>query len=139
MKSIAWGLVVALVLATISAMTAVLTAQSPAATHHATIQQYCATCHNARLKTGGLSLDAVDLAKVSRDAAVWDSAMHLASSTNQGSPSIIRFLVQHGANLNITNKAGRTQLDAAMRARDKNDETIALLKSLGAELSQAAR
>src|SRR5262245_66577288 len=75
MKSIAWGIVVALVLATISAMTAVLTAQSPAATHHATIQQYCATCHNARLKTGGLSLDAADLTKVSGDAAMWEQVV----------------------------------------------------------------
>src|SRR5262245_3742164 len=75
MKPIAWGVVVALVLATISATTAVLTAQRPAATHYAAIQQYCATCHNARLKTGGLSLEAADLANVSRDAAIWEQVV----------------------------------------------------------------
>jgi hypothetical protein len=37
--------------------------------------------------------------------------------------------------VSIKNKAGRTPLDAALRARDKNDDTIALLKSLGAEVS----
>jgi len=68
-----------------------------------------------------------------------DTALHLAATTNQGSPSIIRFLAQHGANLNIKNRSGRTPLDAAMRARDKNDDTIALLKSLGAEASPAPR
>jgi len=67
-----------------------------------------------------------------------DTAMHLAATTNQGSPSIIRFLAERGANPNIKNKAGRTPLDAALRARDKNDDTIALLKSLGAEASVAA-
>jgi mono/diheme cytochrome c family protein len=33
-----------------------------AATQRATVNQYCVTCHNARLKTAGLLLDQVDLA-----------------------------------------------------------------------------
>jgi ankyrin repeat protein len=70
--------------------------------------------------------------------ATGDTAVHLAATTNQGSPSIIRFLAEHGANLNIKNKAGRTPLDAALRARD-NDETIALLKSPGADASPVPR
>ena len=71
--------------------------------------------------------------------ATGDTAMHLAATTNQGSPSIIRFLAARGANLNVKNKAGRTPLDGALRARDKNDDTIALLKSLGAEASAPPR
>jgi mono/diheme cytochrome c family protein len=36
------------------------------------INKYCVTCHNVRLKTGGLSLDAMDLSHVSADAEVWE-------------------------------------------------------------------
>ena len=43
--------------------------------HRATIEKYCVTCHNARLKTGGLSLDAADLSNVSRDAATWEQVV----------------------------------------------------------------
>ena len=43
--------------------------------YQATIDTYCVTCHNARLKTGGLSLDGVDPANVSRDAAVWEQVV----------------------------------------------------------------
>ena len=71
--------------------------------------------------------------------ATGDTAMHAAASTNHGSPTIIRFLAAHGANLNVKNKAGRTPLDAAMRARDKNDDTIALMRTLGADASAASR
>ena len=45
------------------------------ATYSATIDKYCVTCHNARLKTGGLSLDAADLTQVSRDSAVWEQVV----------------------------------------------------------------
>jgi len=94
--------------------------------------------------TEAAALDAITVAveagiDVNAANATGDTALHLAVTTNQGSPSIIRFLAQHGANLNIANKAGRTPLDAAMRAREKNDETIALLKSLGAAASPAPR
>jgi mono/diheme cytochrome c family protein len=46
--------------------------QSPAATHQATIQQYCVTCHNQRLQTGGLALDGLDIANVRSDAETWE-------------------------------------------------------------------
>jgi hypothetical protein len=49
---------------------------SPAlAAHKATIQQYCETCHNQRLKTGGLALDGVDLANVGAAPAVWEQVV----------------------------------------------------------------
>jgi mono/diheme cytochrome c family protein len=43
-----------------------------AAEHRAELDRYCVTCHNARLKTGGLALDNVDLADVPAGAAVWE-------------------------------------------------------------------
>ena len=57
------------------AMTAVLPAQSPAAAHQATIKQYCVTCHNQRLKTGALVLDALDIANVQPHAETWENVV----------------------------------------------------------------
>jgi len=41
----------------------------------ALLDQYCVTCHNQRAKTGGLSLDALDLNHVSQNAEVWEKVM----------------------------------------------------------------
>ena len=57
------------------ATVAVLPGQSPSAAHQATIQQYCVTCHNQRLKTGGLSLDTFDVANVRSNAETWESVV----------------------------------------------------------------
>jgi mono/diheme cytochrome c family protein len=36
---------------------------------------YCVTCHNARLKTGGLALDGLDPAAAATDAQIWEKAV----------------------------------------------------------------
>ncbi|HUK36189.1 MAG TPA: hypothetical protein VLV86_19870, partial [Vicinamibacterales bacterium] len=43
----------------------------------ALVDKYCVTCHNARLKTGGLVLDkdAVDLTHVADRADVWEKVI----------------------------------------------------------------
>jgi mono/diheme cytochrome c family protein len=38
----------------------------------AVLDRYCMSCHGARLKTAGLSLESLDLHNVARDAAVWE-------------------------------------------------------------------
>src|SRR5262252_1038527 len=68
----------------------VLIAASPAATqtsaaqqadqHRAMLNTYCVTCHNTRLKTGGLALDGGVLDRLSAqaaadDAQVWEKAL----------------------------------------------------------------
>jgi mono/diheme cytochrome c family protein len=40
-----------------------------------TLEKYCATCHNDRAKAGGLSLAAVDPAKVAGHAEVWEKVV----------------------------------------------------------------
>src|SRR5215831_18610190 len=40
-----------------------------------TIDQYCVTCHNARLKTGGLVLETAALDRVSEDPATWEKVV----------------------------------------------------------------
>ena len=37
--------------------------------------EYCVTCHNARLKTGGLALDGLDLARLPEHADVWEKVV----------------------------------------------------------------
>ena len=48
-----------------------------AAQTRATLDRYCVTCHNERLRTGGLDLadTAVDPGHVDRDAAVWEKVV----------------------------------------------------------------
>ena len=43
--------------------------------HRALVTTYCVTCHNARLKTGGLALDGLDLAAAGNDAQIWEKAL----------------------------------------------------------------
>jgi hypothetical protein len=43
--------------------------------HRATLDRYCITCHNERMKTGGLSLDGLDVANVERDADTWEKVV----------------------------------------------------------------
>jgi uncharacterized protein DUF1592/uncharacterized protein DUF1588/uncharacterized protein DUF1587/uncharacterized protein DUF1585/uncharacterized protein DUF1595/cytochrome c len=39
------------------------------------LNQYCVTCHNARLKTGGLTLEGLDADHVAADAALWEKVV----------------------------------------------------------------
>jgi hypothetical protein len=43
--------------------------------HRTTLQQYCVTCHNGRLNTGGLDLDRLDVDHIDRDAEVWEKVV----------------------------------------------------------------
>jgi hypothetical protein len=49
-------------------------AQTPAPPP-ALLRQYCITCHNERLKTGGLTLDSMDFDHVATDAATWEKVV----------------------------------------------------------------
>ena len=44
--------------------------QPNAAAPRAVLDKYCVGCHNARLKTGGLALDQLDLSRLSDHAAI---------------------------------------------------------------------
>ena len=58
-----------------------------AAEHRATLDRYCVTCHNDRLRIAGLTLVAVDLEAVGGDAATWERvARKLRTRTMPPSP-----------------------------------------------------
>jgi mono/diheme cytochrome c family protein len=46
-----------------------------AAPPRATLDTYCVSCHNQRLKTGGLALDTLDLSRVPADAGAWEKVI----------------------------------------------------------------
>ena len=50
---------------------------SPPPVQRAFLDTYCVTCHNQRLKTAGLALDAVDVARPAAGAEAWE---HLAAA-----------------------------------------------------------
>src|ERR1700686_3403876 len=48
---------------------------SDAAPHAATLNKYCITCHNDKARTGGLSLQSVDIAAPDRDPDTWEKVI----------------------------------------------------------------
>jgi mono/diheme cytochrome c family protein len=55
---------------------------SSATQYRAVLDRYCVTCHNEKLKTGGLMLDRPDLANLGGDAKIWETvALKLRSET----------------------------------------------------------
>ena len=77
LKTGALGAVVACTIVSAAAQQPVqpTAASSIVAGHRATLQQYCVTCHNSRLKTGDLALDQLDIADVRRDAESWEKVV----------------------------------------------------------------
>ena len=61
---------------------------SPAA-ERALLDQYCVTCHNEKLKTGGLALDKMDVDHIGDEAEVWEKVvrkLHGRMMPPQGMP-----------------------------------------------------
>jgi hypothetical protein len=50
-------------------------APSPSAAHRDVINRYCVSCHNGRLKTGGLALDTVAAYEVGQHPEVWEKVL----------------------------------------------------------------
>jgi len=58
------------------ALAAGLLQAAPLATsQRALLDKYCVTCHNDKLKTGGISLQSADLAKVPENAELWEKVI----------------------------------------------------------------
>src|ERR1700722_8773712 len=41
----------------------------------ATFQKYCVSCHNARLKTGGIAIDPATAGQAGQDAELWEKVV----------------------------------------------------------------
>src|SRR5438132_13495048 len=69
----------------VSVFPSVLAAQTPAAV----FTQYCVTCHNARLKTGGLVIDPAEADRASTKPELWEKIIRKLRSESMppaGSP-----------------------------------------------------
>ena len=56
----------------------------------ALVNQYCVTCHNDRLKTGGLTLQSLDLTRVPAEAGVWESVVRKVNAGMMPPPGLPR-------------------------------------------------
>ena len=54
------------------------------------ITKYCVTCHNGRMKTAGLTLDALDTAHLGADAAIWEKVARKLRSGAMPPPGVRR-------------------------------------------------
>src|SRR5215510_6938199 len=99
-------------------------AQSPATSSQSQfVDRYCVTCHNDRLKTGGLSLERVDVSRPDAQPEVWEKVVHK-----------LRTGVMPPSNMLQPSKADRlalvtwleTSLDAASAAKPNPGRTETL-------------
>jgi mono/diheme cytochrome c family protein len=71
-----WTVALSLALSTLPA------ASQSAVENKKLLDQYCAGCHNSKLKTANLSVEGLDLGSVGRDAEIWEKVLRKVS-TNQ--------------------------------------------------------
>jgi hypothetical protein len=73
-----------------SAVVAAPQAQTPAEKHRATLDQYCVTCHNDRLKTSNLSLEKLDLSTIGDHPDIWERVVRKLRAGVMPPPDIRR-------------------------------------------------
>jgi mono/diheme cytochrome c family protein len=127
-----------LALVHMQAQTPVATAgQSPAtSSQRQFIDRYCVTCHNDRLKTGGLSLDRADVSRPDAQAEVWEKVVRKLRTGVMPPPNMLQ-----------PPKADRialvtwleTSLDAASAAKPNPGRTETLRRLNRTEYQNAIR
>jgi len=78
MKRFIYASALMLLIASVAALLNRAVGQTPAAgsdPHRAMLNTYCIGCHNARLKTGGLALDGLDIQAAADNAQIWEKAL----------------------------------------------------------------
>jgi mono/diheme cytochrome c family protein len=64
-------------------------AQAPQpSAQRATLEKYCVTCHNARLRTASLLLDQADLDHPETSAAIWEKVLHKLRAREMPPPGV---------------------------------------------------
>jgi len=72
---------------------------SPTASQRQFLDRYCASCHNDRLKTGGLSLGQVDLSKPGAQPEIWEKvlrklSLHHRAELRSAGPMLVKALLR---------------------------------------------
>ena len=113
-----------------------ITSASQPADHRAVLNRYCVTCHNQRLKTGGLTLDTLDVANASANADVWEKViqkLRLQTMPPSGLPRPDR------ATYDALAASIETAIDRAAAARPNPGRTEAVHRLNRAEYQNAVR
>ena len=101
----------------------------------ATVNQYCISCHSARLKTGGLVLEGLDLTNVGANAALWEKVATKLRTEEMPPAGLKR--PDHATYVQITGQL-EAALDAAAAAHP-NPGRVAVHRLNRAEYSAAVR
>ncbi len=110
---------------------------SPHATsRRALIDGYCVSCHNGKLKSGGLALDAMDTADVGRGADTWEKVARKLRAGMMPPPGQRR---PDAAALNAFVTSLETELDRAAAANPNPGRTETLHRLNRAEYRNAVR
>src|SRR5262245_19624506 len=80
------------------------------------LNQYCVGCHSAKLKTGGLSLEAIDPEHVSGHADVWEKVARKLRNGDMPPPRLPR---PDAATYHVVTAELEASLDAAAAAQRK--------------------
>ncbi len=111
---------------------------APASTapHKATLDRYCAGCHNDRAKTAGLSLEGTDLARVGAHGETWEKVVRKLRSRMMPPAGMPR---PDDATYDGLVAYLETSLDAAAAARPNPGRTPTLRRLNRAEYQNAIR
>src|SRR3954468_13684909 len=108
----------------------------PATAHTAFITRNCESCHNDRLKRGGLSLDAPLVEDVGRKAEVWEKVLRKIRARQMPPPGLPR---PDEATYNAEAAALETALDRAAVATPNPGRTATLRRLTRTEYQNAIR
>ncbi len=107
-------------------------AASPAVAHQAVLSKYCYSCHNDRLKSGGLALTALDISAPSQHSDAWERVVRKLETgamppagrprpDNATADSLVRYLVTDLDRAALAHpNPGRPGLRRVNRAEYKN-------------------
>jgi hypothetical protein len=115
--------------------TSFASAAPAAAPASAVLNKYCAGCHNSKLKTAGLALDALDVTNVAAHAAVWEKIASKLRTEEMPPPGRPR--PDHAIYAQVVNQLEST-LDAAAAA-NPNPGRVAVHRLNRAEYAAAIR
>jgi cytochrome c5 len=108
----------------------------PASPHRRTLDRYCVTCHNEKLKTAGLMLDVADVANPGASAEVWEKVVRKLRTSTMPPPTMPQPSVEErGALLSWL----ETTLDQAAVARPNPGRTETLRRLNRTEYQNAIR
>ena len=109
---------------------------APVAAHNTFVSRYCASCHNDRLKRGGLALDAVAAQDISQHPEVWEKVVRKIRARQMPPVGLPR---PEEATYNAEISMLETALDRAAAASPNPGRTATLRRLTRTEYQNAIR